>query len=236
MDKRAKHLKKKRPLPPEAANYEIGYKKPPKENQFKPGQCGNRNGRPKGRGKKPPLPTLSEERMKSIVVMEAYRTISVRDGEKNVNMSVIQATIRGLALSAASRQPRAQRLFTELLLLIETENKASYDEFVQTAIEYKIDWDIELERRKKFGITGGEPIPHPDHIIIKPNGEVEINGPMTKEEKVRWDKWRERKAGCDEEIVELIAMLKKDPEDELTKQELEHVRRLRALTVKVVPD
>jgi hypothetical protein len=29
-------------------NYEIGYKKPPKSTQFKAGQSGNRNGRPKG--------------------------------------------------------------------------------------------------------------------------------------------------------------------------------------------
>lgn len=29
-------------------NYEIGYQKPPKHSQFKPGQSGNPNGRPKG--------------------------------------------------------------------------------------------------------------------------------------------------------------------------------------------
>src|SRR4051812_44465237 len=143
MNKRTKLLQKKRPLPPEAATYEVGYKKPPKENRFKPGQSGNRNGRPKG--KKRGLPALNEERMKSIVITEAYRMISVREGEKSVDMSVAQAMIRGLALSAASRQPRAQRLFTELLLLVETQNKASHDEFEQTAIEYKIGWEIELE-------------------------------------------------------------------------------------------
>lgn len=29
-------------------DYEVGYKKPPKKNQFKPGQSGNKRGRPKG--------------------------------------------------------------------------------------------------------------------------------------------------------------------------------------------
>lgn len=236
MDKRTKHLKKKRPLPPEAANYEIGYKKPPKENRFKPGQCGNRNGRPKGTVKKTDLPGFGEERMKSIILTEAYRTISVRDGEKNVDISVIRATIRGLALSAASRQPWAQRLFTELLLLVETENRTSYAEFAKTAIEYKIDWEHELERRKGLGITAPDPIPHPDHIIIKPNGEVQIIGPMTKQQKVKWDKCREQKAGIDEDIAMFTQMLKDDPDNELIKQEIEHANRMRALITKVVPD
>jgi len=31
-----------------AENYEIGYGKPPKNSKFKPGQSGNKNGRPKG--------------------------------------------------------------------------------------------------------------------------------------------------------------------------------------------
>jgi hypothetical protein len=29
-------------------DYEVGFKRPPKDHQFKPGQSGNRNGRPKG--------------------------------------------------------------------------------------------------------------------------------------------------------------------------------------------
>jgi hypothetical protein len=29
------------------ADYDVGYKKPPKEHQYKPGQSGNRSGRPK---------------------------------------------------------------------------------------------------------------------------------------------------------------------------------------------
>ena len=34
-------------------DYEVGYGKPPKANQFPPGQSGNRNGRPKGSRNKP---------------------------------------------------------------------------------------------------------------------------------------------------------------------------------------
>lgn len=32
------------------AGYEVGYKKPPKDTQFQPGESGNRNGRPTGSG------------------------------------------------------------------------------------------------------------------------------------------------------------------------------------------
>jgi hypothetical protein len=34
--------------PPAAANYEVGYKKPPVHTQFQPGRSGNPNGRPRG--------------------------------------------------------------------------------------------------------------------------------------------------------------------------------------------
>ena len=41
-------LRKRRSGAPSATNYEVGYRKPPKEHRFKPGQSGNRKGRPKG--------------------------------------------------------------------------------------------------------------------------------------------------------------------------------------------
>ena len=56
---------------------------------------------------------------------------------------------------------------------------------VKTAIEYKRDWEWELERRKRLGITDAPPpVPHPDHIEIDlQNGTVQVVGPLTKEEK-----------------------------------------------------
>lgn len=56
-------------------DYEIGYGKPPKDNQFKPGESGNKKGRPKGRKN---LHTLLDEILNQKIIMkENGKTIRV---------------------------------------------------------------------------------------------------------------------------------------------------------------
>ena len=52
---------------------------------------------------------------------EASRQIRVHDGDRTVALSMKQAIIRRLAVDAAKGEPRAQRLFTEMLALSEAE-------------------------------------------------------------------------------------------------------------------
>lgn len=92
--------------------YEVGYARPPVATRFKPGQSGNPGGRPKGAKNR--LPAFHEERMKQIILDEAYRTITVRDGDRNVSVPMAQAIIRSLAVNAAKGQHRAQSLFADL--------------------------------------------------------------------------------------------------------------------------
>jgi hypothetical protein len=195
-----------------AAPYDVGYAKPPASTKFKPGQSGNPRGRPKGSRNKPPR--LNEERLKEIIIAEAYRTIKINDGDKKVSIPMAQAIVRSLAVNAAKGQHRAQQLFAELVTMTERANKALHDGYLQTAIEYKVDWERELERRRTFGINASDPIPHPDDIVIDmKTGEVKINGPMTKEEKGVWDSLRQRLEDCHAEIKEL-QKLAADPESE----------------------
>jgi hypothetical protein len=52
-----------------------------------------------------------------------------------------------------------------------------------------------------LGITGPEPLPHPDHVIIDiRTGDVAIKDPATPEEKAKWDWMRERKQEYFKEI------------------------------------
>jgi hypothetical protein len=164
-----------------AASYEVGYGKPPKATRFKPGQTGNPRGRP--RGPSAPAPNPNDERMKAIVVDEAYRTIQVRDGDRAIEIPVIQAVVRSLALSAAKGHQRSQRLFTDLVRLVEQERRALHERFLEAAIEYKCDWERELERRERLGLDLPPPLPHPDDILVDVrSGQVRFMGPMTKEE------------------------------------------------------
>ena len=101
--------------------YEVGYAKPPKDTRFTPGQSGNPKGRPRGSQNK--KPDMHEERMKEIVLEEAYRGIAVRDGDRTVTLPIVQAVMRSLGINAAKGQARSQRLFVELLATVEGSRK-----------------------------------------------------------------------------------------------------------------
>jgi hypothetical protein len=196
-------------LPPSADSppYEVGYRKPPGASRFKPGQSGNPKGRPKGGRNK--RPALDEERLKAIIIKEAYRTIKVSEGGRQITIPMAQAVVRALAVNAARGQLRSQQIFASLLADVESANKAFRDQYVQTAMEYKSKWERELQRRASLGISGSEPLPHPDDVIINMRtGEVIVKGPMTKEEKVEWDRMYAQIEASDREIEERTASLK----------------------------
>lgn len=183
--------------------YEVGYAKPPEDTRFRKGVSGNPRGRPKGAKNK--LPALNEERMKGIILEEAYRTITVRDGTRNVTVPIARAVLRSLAVNAVKGQHRSQRLFSELLASVETANRALHDEWMQTAMDYKKRWDKELTRRRVLGITDLEdPIPHPDDVRIDlRRGNVRIVGPWTKEDKVERDGWIAQKPELEDVLLDL---------------------------------
>jgi hypothetical protein len=218
---------------PARADYEIGYGKPPVHTRFAPGRSGNPRGRPKGAKNQPNLPALNEERLKDIIIEEAYRTIRVNEAAGIVDMTIAQAVVRSLAVNAAKGNQRAQRLFTDLLAATERDRKRLHDEWMDTAMEYKIEWERELERRHRFGILGlPEPLPHPDHVVIDiRKGTAEIRGPATKEEKAKWDIWTERKRMFEEELADLEANLK-DPEcshRDIILREIESTKKVLAI-------
>lgn len=223
---------------PARADYKVGYAKPPAATRFRPGQSGNPRGRP--RGAKNKTPTLNEERLKDIILQEAYRTIKVRDGEKSVTVPIAQAVVRSLAVNAAKGQHRAQQLFAQLLGATEAANKRLHDEWLEVAISYKVDWERELERRRQLGIEAPDPIPHPDDIEIDMRtNQVIIKGPMTKEEKATWDMFRQRKADFELELAELRQELIDDPDHEhrgFIEDEIAQDERILNIIRRVIPD
>ena len=223
---------------PGTRDYEVGYGKPPAATRFKPGRSGNPRGRP--RGAKNKKPALNEERLKDIILEEAYRTIKLREGEKSITVSIAQAVVRSLAVNAAKGQHRAQRLFAELLGATETANKRLHDEWLEVAITYKNEWEQELERRRQLGIDAPEPIPHPDDIEIDMRtGQILIKGPMTREEKDGLDKLRKRKADFELQLAELRRELIDDTNHEyrrFIKDEIAHTERILGIIRRVIPD
>lgn len=169
--------------------------------------------------------------MKYIVLEEAYREITVRDGDRNVSVPMAQAVVRALAVNAAKGQHRAQRLFAEMLSTTERQNKALADEWLQTAIEYKVEWERELQRREALGITHlPPPLPHPDQVHIDMNtGEARVQGPMTKEDLAQLEHWTKRREGWAKEVSAISEELKSVTEEgirNLMQADLDQARKM----------
>ena len=97
----------------------VGYGHPPEAHRFAPGQSGNPRGRPKGTTSK--TPAQPPDRLTQIVLEEAARLITVREGDRTVTMSMQQALIRRLFVDAVKGDPRAQRLVLEAVALSQDE-------------------------------------------------------------------------------------------------------------------
>ena len=189
-------------------DYAVGYGKPPAESRFKPGKSGNPAGRPRGaRNKKP---TFGEERLKDLILEEAYRPIKVNHGDRPLTMPVARAVMRSLALNAAKGQAKAQKLFVELLSETESSNNVIVREMSKELLDYKHKWAAELARRRNLGIAGDDPIPHPDDIVVdRRSGIISIDGPITKEEKEARDFLWQEVRDIDELVREVEAKLRR---------------------------
>ena len=209
--------------------YDVGYGKPPKDTRFKPGQSGNPKGRP--RGSKNKRPGMHEERMKDLILDEAYRDITIREGHRSVTIPMAQAVMRSLAVNAAKGQHRAQRLFSELLASVESSRKILHDQWLDTAITYKVEWEKELRRREQLGIIDlPEPLPHPDHVKIDMiEGTAVIVGPATKEEKAEYDWFVERRQEFEDELKHLQNLRAEADDRRLISQIDEDIGQLRRI-------
>jgi hypothetical protein len=94
-------------------------------------------------------------------------------------------------------------------------------------LEHKRKWDQEFERRRALGITGPDPIPHPDHLKIDIRaGKVTINGPMTKEEAYELEVWRRYKGIFEDANEGLRSLLADQDYEAWTAEEMEEQIRL----------
>ena len=83
-------------------SYEVGYGKPPKHTQFKPGYSGNKKGRPKGSAN---LFTAAEK-------LQNERVRIVHNG-KQKSISVTEAILRKAGMDALNGNAKAQKIMLD---------------------------------------------------------------------------------------------------------------------------
>jgi len=109
----------------------VGYGNPPVHTRFQKGQSGNPSGRPHG---------IAAERVKALVLKEAYRMVRVKEGDTIVALPAIQAILRGQVALAARGNGPAQRAVIETIQAIERDIAA------QAAARERADAESHTER------------------------------------------------------------------------------------------
>jgi hypothetical protein len=187
----------------ETKPYAVGYRKPPLEHRFKKGRSGNPAGRPRKapKRKSPDGLSFGAQPANAYLLEEAYRPVLVREGEQTIELPAIQAVFRAMGVAAMKGNRFAQRTMAELVQSIEAEDRKLRLEHLETMINYKCEWERAIERARELGQPEPQPIPHPDDVIINfKTGDAVVCGPMTKEDKVEWDKLLEHIDNLQEEI------------------------------------
>jgi hypothetical protein len=143
--------------PPSAVRpYEVGYGKPPVHTRFKKGVSGN----PRGGSRK-----IKLRRARLLAIKEAYRRITVREGDKVMRVPAIQAVMRSQVALAVKGNGPAQRTLIAAVHALEQEILVEFDAAQKARAaqpQYQSKW--ELARRIAFALheafkERGEPPP-----------------------------------------------------------------------------
>lgn len=181
--------------------YLVGYGKPPAARQFRKGQSGNPRGRPRGAAKPANWLDPSNQPSDMLILEEAYRTVTVREGDKAIELPVVQAAMRALGIAAMKGSRLAQVAFADIVRTIEERKATEQRTILDNALNYKLRWTEELQRRQQQGLVAPDPVPHPDDIVINwRTGHVRTEGPLDEQEKFGLEELLSRRAEAQDEL------------------------------------
>jgi Family of unknown function (DUF5681) len=104
----------------ENKGYSVGYKKPPQHTQFKPGQSGNRNGRPK-----------KEKKVVDFVLKEVRSFVNVTLGSERQRISKLEAIVKQQVNKAAGGDLRSATMIPDMVKPVESDQGDHLHELLQ---------------------------------------------------------------------------------------------------------
>jgi hypothetical protein len=181
---------------------QLGYKRPPQWAQFRKGQSGNPNGRPKKKLAQPPAADISDSSMvDDILRAELTRVTQVREGGKARKMTILELVNRSLTQAAIKGDVRAQKEVLQRTADLEQRDQLR----AQTKFEKQLSayqriarWKAERARiwdaATKLGEEPAQPWPHPEDIILIPEfTNWYVRGPYDTEDVGFYEYYRARR-------------------------------------------
>ena len=132
-------------------DYETGYKKPPKRNQFRKGQSGNPSGRPKGKRN---FATIMNEVL--------HQPVTITDGGRQRSVPKFEAAVMQMSNKAASGDLGAMRLMIQLIPGIEQQMSQAGN----AKLSHESDHMVLRELFKSLNDSTVQVIDHPQEIEI----------------------------------------------------------------------
>lgn len=149
-----------------------GYKRPPKEHQFKKGQSGNPKGRPK-------MSTIKgEDNLDALVLKEAKRTVTAREGDEVKEFTALEAVLRALYATAIKGNAYAQKYIVERSGRAERERTQQIQQSIDFWTLYIAEGREAIDEAERNGEEPPTLLPHPDDIVIDHNKGVRFVGPL----------------------------------------------------------
>jgi hypothetical protein len=119
------------------SQYEIGYGRPPQHSRFRKGQSGNPTGRRR---------YTDSPRGRQVLLAEANRLVTIREGERKLRIPALQAALRSLFFGAMKGNTSAQRMVLSALREIETAGANPPSAINRQEPDYKHFTDDELAK------------------------------------------------------------------------------------------
>jgi hypothetical protein len=160
-----------------------------------------------------------------MVLEEANRPVTVREGDKVFQIPAAQAVLRTTLRAGANGDAKVALKVLELIARAESGRASEALEMTEFLTKYKENLTPLFEQYERDGLDPPT-YPHPYDIIFNElTGEFTIDGPKTKEEAGARRAVRELALKSMPRYFEVEAALKKDPSNRALRKELRELKK-----------